>query len=136
MCISFQEMSIYSLVSPGSQNATHIVLQLHPCLRGQRIPWVLLLPPPPKTELYLCSLSPNHCGCQKPQESHKCTAVAGINHKERDPQRNVFVRATISKAPLKHVPTANAYEAPDLTKQLNKFTVTIHSTAMSKPNQF
>lgn len=40
------------------------------------------------------------------------------------------------KAPLKHVCTANTYEAPDFSKWLNKFTDVTHSTAMSKPNQF
>lgn len=42
----------------------------------------------------------------------------------------------LSKAPLKHVCTANAYEAPDFSIWLNKFTDMTHSIAMSKPNQF
>lgn len=42
----------------------------------------------------------------------------------------------LSKASLKHVCIANAYEAPDFSKWLNKFTDMTHSIAMSKPNQF
>lgn len=42
----------------------------------------------------------------------------------------------LKKTSLKHVCVANAYEAPDFSKWLNKFTDMTHSIAMSKPNQF
>lgn len=96
-CIYFKEMSICSHVWPASQNLIHIFLQLDSCFKKTMGNWLLLLSPPVKTDLSFWDLSSSHCERQKNRgkESHKYMAVAGINHKWRGTQRNVFVRATI-----------------------------------------
>lgn len=57
-------------------------------------------------------------------------------NKWKETQRKSLLGQPLSKAPLKHMCTANTYETPDFSKWLNKFTDMTHSIAMSKLNQF